>query len=222
MTTTSPSLSPVPSAPRRRRWPWVVGFCLAPFAVLALVAMSTLSLDRDAAALRRHVIEATDSHWRTKVQVSVGGLTLGAVRAGLAFVRHKDIEKARLGLQAVSHASVGVYQRESVEGVFALGKLLAETDRAMHQRGWSRLLAVGGKRETVLAYVPRQAGEGEVLKVCLAVLKDRELVVVSVDLKADPLAELAELQLSEELSGKFRRHLRPARPGGVAPVPASE
>ncbi|MDB6114991.1 MAG: hypothetical protein JWQ62_1936, partial [Lacunisphaera sp.] len=65
-------------APRRRIWRWVligVGLCLAPWLALAVVVASYLTLDRDVAVLRQHVMAATGASWCTKVQMSVGRTT---------------------------------------------------------------------------------------------------------------------------------------------------
>jgi len=211
MNTASSLSSPVsPSPRRRRRWPWVVGLCLAPFVLLGVVALNMLSLDRDAASLRAHVMKATDSNWKTKVQISVGGLTLGAVRTGLAVVKSANVEKARLGLRAVRRASVGVYQRDSSAGRVAPEQLMVDTDRSMRQRGWTRVIGVFGKDETVLAYVPAGLAAEDEVDVSLAVMKDRELVIVSARLEADALAELVRQPLPKELGGKWQPHLRTA------------
>lgn len=206
----SPSPLPVPLAPRRRYWPWVVGLCLAPFVVLALTAVSYLSLDRDAATLRRQVMHATGSPWKTQVQVSVGSLTLGGLRTGLAFVNHPDAAKARLGLRAISRASVGVYRREADRDPSTTASLFLETDRGMRQRGWTRLVGASHGNEWVVVYVPTRSDAGRATECCVAVLKPHELVVVSVSLDADALADFLPEILPEEFSSEYRRRRQSA------------
>jgi hypothetical protein len=210
MNTPDPHASPVSPARRRRRWPWVVGLCLAPVVILGIAALNLLSLNRDAATLRRHVMKAADANWKTRVQISVGGMTLGAVRAGLAVVKPANVEQARVGLQAVSRASVGVYQCDSAVARVAPEQLMADTDRGMRSRGWTRVIGVFGKGETVLVYVPAQAAADDEVDVCLAVMKARELVIVSARLEADALGELVRQHLPGELGGKWHSHLRTA------------
>lgn len=206
----SPSpLSPTP-APRRRISPWVLGLGLAPFGLLALAVASYLPLDRDAATLRRQVMQASGSSWQTQVQFSVGSVTLGGLRTGLAFISHPNIAPVRLGLRAVSRASVGVYRRESGEGPVAFTSLLREADRGMRQRGWTRLVAVNRRGECVVAYGPANAGTGRETECCVAVLKPRELVVVAVTLDAEALADFLHEVLPEELSSKFHRRRQSA------------
>ena len=109
-----PTQTPAP-APRRHVWRWVflaAGICLTPFVILGAVALSFISLDRNAATLRNRVMDATDSGWHTKVQLSVGGVTLGAARQVLRFIHAPDIDEARLALSAVHRASVGVYEAD--------------------------------------------------------------------------------------------------------------
>ena len=190
---------------RRRRWPWVVGICLAPFVILGLMAASYLSLGRDATTLRRHVMDATGSPWKTRVQISVGALTLGGLRAGLTFVKHADAEKARVALRAVTRASVGVYERDAAENRVTLEELLAETDRGMRQSGWSRVIGVRNNGEVVLVYVPAGMDTPESIEVCLAVVKERELVVVSTRLDTNALADVVERFRPEPFRSKLHR-----------------
>ncbi|MBL9213501.1 MAG: hypothetical protein JNL92_23755 [Opitutaceae bacterium] len=190
-----------PPAPRRRIWLWVAGLCLVPFVVLALVAVSYLSLERDAAALRRQVMRATAGAWTTQVQVSVGSVTLGGLRTALAFVGHPHAATARRGLRAVSRASVGVYRRKDSVDPGRASSLLLGPDRGMQQRGWTRLVGAQRRDEWVVVYVAADAGTGRSMECCVAVLKPRELVVVSVALEADALGEFLSAVLSGEFTG---------------------
>jgi hypothetical protein len=207
-------MNPVPptSSPRRHVWRWVflgLGLCLAPFVVLAAVAVSFLTLDRDAAVLRKQVMAVTDHGWNTKVQMSVGRITLGAVRTGLAFVHNKDIDDARLALTAIKHASVGVYERRPGRADWSRQQLFAEADQAMQDRHWTRLVGVADHKDTVLIYMPADFDPDDPVEICLAVVNDRELVVVSTCVDASILAELVEKHSADDL--KSRLHLAKLR-----------
>ena len=195
-------------APRRRPvWRWVLvaaGLCLAPFVLLGAIALSYLTLDSDVRTLRKHVMAATDAQWHTKVQMSVGRTTLGAIGQGLRFVDHKDMDDARLALRAVKHASVGVYERTSGEANWSREKLFADTDRAMQRRGWTRLVGVAERKETVLIYVQDEFKDDEPLEICLAVVDDREMVVVSTCVDPRVVGELVERHAGEEMKKHFR------------------
>jgi hypothetical protein len=186
-------MNPAPPAPARRRliWPWVLGICLTPFVLLAVVAASYLTLDRDVAVLRKHVMTATDAGWHTKIQLSIGGLTLGAVRTGLWFAHGREVADARLALEAIRHASVGVYERTSAPAAWSREQLFTSADQAMQRRGWTRLVGVADGKDTVLIYVPQDIAPDEPVDVCLAVVDDNELVVASTSVNAAALAELA-------------------------------
>jgi len=200
--------NPPPAAPRRRLWPWVLGFCLAPFVVLGLAAASYLTLDRDAAALRKQVMAASQADWDTKVQFSVGRATLGAVRTGLWFADAEHIDEARLALGAVRHASVGVYELASSQVKVSREEMILATDRTMKQRGWSRLVGVVEAKETVLVYVSDEADEDAPLDVCLAVVDGRDLVVVSTSLSGDALEQLIRKTAGPEIRKKLKLHAR--------------
>ena len=202
-------MNPIPQtpAPRRHVWRWVLlgaGICLTPFVVLALVAVSYLTLDRDVAVLRGHVMDATDAHWSTKVQFSVGRVTLGAVRQGLRFVHAKGIDDARLALSAVKHASVGVYSLASGKAEWSREQLFTETDQAMRKRGWTRLVGVADKKETVLIYTPSDMDEDGPVDICLAVVDGKELVVASTTVDAAALSELVARHAGDDLKGHLR------------------
>jgi hypothetical protein len=193
--------------PRRHIWRWVmlgVGLCLAPLVVLALVAASYVTLDRDAAVLRQQVMAATDANWSTKVQLTIGGATLGAVRSCLWLVHGKEVEDARLALAAVRHASVGVYERRAGASGWSRERIFAETDSAMAKRGWTRLVGVRDQQDTVLVYVPETMDSDETLDVCVAVVNTKELVVVSTSVDGPKLVELAASHLPDEVKGRLR------------------
>jgi hypothetical protein len=189
------SISPSPR--RRRRWPWILAILFSPFLLLAVMAASYLTLNRDAAVLRREVMAATEASWNTKIQLSAGRITFWVVRNCLALVPDKKIGEARAALNAVRSVSVGVYQPAGAKLAWSREQLFNETDRTMHDRGWSRLVGVADKRDHVLIYVP--TGSDEVRCICLAVVNGRELVVVSVSIDPDALAELVTKYAGKDL-----------------------
>jgi hypothetical protein len=197
----NPSTQPV--APRRRIWPWVLGICLAPFVVVGIAAVSYLTLDRDARVLRREVMAASDARWHTKVQVSVGGLTLGAVRSALFFVHHEQVADARLALRSVKGASVGVYELASPKAAWSRDRLFATTDAAMSRRGWTRLVGVAEDKQTVLVYTSDDSGRGDLIGICVAVVDGRQLVIASTTVDASELAELVEKHCGDDLKRSF-------------------
>jgi hypothetical protein len=202
-------MNPAPQtpAPRRRIWLWVLlgaGLCLTPFALLGIAAVSYLTLDRDVRTLRHHVMAATDADWSTKAQVSVGRVTLGVAGQALRLVDHKDIADARLALGAVRHASVGVYERSPGKHEWSSEELFVKTDRAMQKRGWTRLVGVVDKKETVLVYIKDDADEGDPIDLCIAVASGRELVVVSTSVDPDALGTLVAKHSRDKLGSKLR------------------
>ncbi len=188
---------PVAAPARRQGWrrPWVwAGVLLlagGPL-VLATVAWSYLALPREAATLRDAVMRATAAEWRTTVQADVGAVTLGAVRILVGGVQAPGIEDARLALAGVRRASAGVYRRAESAVAMAPAELTAAADAAMRRRGWERIVAVAeGKRgDTVLVYAPRGRHEDGAVELCVAVLNRRDLVVATVKLAPEGIAEL--------------------------------
>ncbi len=195
------------AAPRRSFWRWLlfgVGLCLAPVLLLALVALSYITLDRDAAVLRRQVMAASPEGWGTKFQLDVGRTTLGAIRCGLGLVHDRNLADARLALAAVRHASVGVYARTAGKADWSRPQLFAAADRAMGQRGWTRLVGVADPRHTVLVYAARDLAPDEPVAICVAVVEKQKLVVVSTTVDAVLLAELAARHAPGEGNGPLQ------------------
>lgn len=187
-----------PAAPSRRRrlWLWALALVLTPVLLLGVAAASYLTLNRDAAALRKEVMAATDTKWDTKVQLSVGRISLWIVRQGLVFVPKAEVQEAREALRAVRSVSVGVYRPAQKDPTWSRERLFNETDRTMRARGWTRLVGVADHRENVLIYAPDDA---EVGKVCLAVVTGRELVVVSAAINPDALGALVARHAGKHL-----------------------
>ena len=169
------------------------------------MACSFLILDRDADVLRKQVMSGTAGGWQTKIQLSLGRVSLGAVRTGLAFVHHEKIADAKLALKAVKAANVGVYQRDPAEGeTWSREHFLTNTDQAMGKRGWVRLVGVMDKQDTVLVYVPAHFDADGPVDICVSVLSHRELVVVSATVDAAGLAALVEKHAGDGFKRGFK------------------
>lgn len=182
--------APTPIPRRRRWWPWVLGFCLAPFVALGLVAWSFLTLDRDAAALREAAMSAAPAAWKQKVVLDVGGFTFGGLRTVAGWVNAPHMTEVRQALQATRAVSVGVYQRTPAGERVSPAAFMAATDAAMTGRGWTRLVGVVDAKESVVIYVSAGKTDGDQLDICLAVVQARELVVVKARVGAEALGEL--------------------------------
>ncbi|MBI3884796.1 MAG: hypothetical protein HY302_03580 [Opitutae bacterium] len=199
--------APVAATPARRRlWPWVVGALCTPFVLLGAAAFSFLTLNSDASTLRRNVMAATNADWDTRIQFSVGSLSFGALRTCLALVPGCD-DDARLALGVVRHVSVGVYELADRSSNWSREQLFTETDKAMHRRGWSRLVGVSHHGETVLVYATEAANLEGSFEVCLAVVDGRQLVVAAASMDGATLAKLVKAHKD----GGFRagkRHFR--------------
>lgn len=189
----------LPPRPKRRLWPWILlGVVCAPFVLLGAAAVSYLTLDRDAAVLRREVMRASGADWNTRVQFSAGRASFATARGCLSIVQNDKVDEARHALAAVKGASVGVYELRGRDRDWSRADLAHRTDVAMRSRGWTRAVGVLDGRQAVLVYVPEDADAVD--EVCLAVLDGRQLVVVSAELRPDQLVTLIE----RHAGGKFR------------------
>ncbi len=185
---------PVPS--RRKLWHrilfWILAVVGLSAVVVAAVAINTVTLNRDARLMRNEIVAAIDSPTRTQIQLTIGPAVVACVRVGLAFCDHVPPE-ARLALKAVNAASVGVYKLSSRSrpGEFPGAKLFAMSDRLMNRRGWMRVVGVNHEDESVLIYMPSNTRDHGLQRVCVAVCKRDQLVIVSASGTTDSLVELA-------------------------------
>lgn len=194
-----------PVVARRRKWPWILGLCLAPFVVLGATVCSFLLIDRDAVFLREQIMHHAGGKWDTKIQLNVGRFTVGAVRTGLAFVQNPNLADAKLALRAVKSASVGVYQSKMAENESDFrARLFTATDQGMRKRGWARIVGVADGDDVVLVYAPAADAAGDSMEVCVSVLNRRELVVVSATVDSAGLAELVQKHAGDSLNGKLQ------------------
>lgn len=195
-----------PISPRRSFGRWIVAglvIVMTPVVILGVAAWSLLTLNRDAALLRREVMTATGSDWHTKVQMDLGWVTLGTVRTVLHFVHHEHIEDARLALSAVRSASVGVYERNDGDRNISVEKLFGRTDQLMRDRGWTRLVGVAEGKQNVLIYTSDHSS-GDRVDLSIAVVDGRELVVVSTRVDAEALTQLVRKHMPEDFKAKLK------------------
>jgi hypothetical protein len=136
--------------------------------------------------------------------MSVGRMTLGAIGQGLRFINHENMDDARLALRSIKHASVGVYERRSDGKDWSREQLFVATDRAMHQRGWVRMVGVAEEKETVLIYVQEAMDEEEPFEICLAVVNGKEMVVASTTVDAEALGDLIARHTGDEVKSHLR------------------
>ena len=157
--------------------------------LLAVVAVDLLTLNRETATLRGAMFAATGVRGKVQVQMDLGAGWMQAARWTMALIPKVPAE-AKLALAAARRACVGVYKIPTNTRVQDGGGLLAHADAAMASRGWSRAVTVTEKKQTVLIYTQSEAMDGEMLRLCMAVLDGTEMVVVSTEIAAAPLQQL--------------------------------
>jgi hypothetical protein len=162
----------------------------------ALGVASYFYLGSATRALRNSVMETVPGTWDKTVAVSVGNLTLGAVRFGAQFFPLPP--EAKAALSAVHGAEVGLYQLEETPEPVPAAALFATADRRMKWRGWERVVGVAQGRQFVAVYVPRNFSSLERAACCVVVLNHQDLVVASVRGNLEPLLKIARQHLHDE------------------------
>ncbi|MFZ0829024.1 MAG: hypothetical protein WAO02_16540 [Verrucomicrobiia bacterium] len=185
-----PSDTPATRRPARRLWLWAL--LAAP--LLLLILLGTLvancfCLPREARVLRNELILSSGVKWQQKIALNADTLTLGAVRAGLSFVRLAP--EARAVVQSVRSAGVGVYQLASGTRSPDRAAMLVAADSAMSARGWERAVGVMDGHDLVAVYVPKENSSARRVKCCVMVFDGKEMVLVSARGNLEPLLQYA-------------------------------
>ena len=180
-------------APRRRLrwWHWLLGFLAASFLIVVCTVVDTITLNREARAVRCAAFAALEDRPVTQVELSAGATLLGAARSCLWFVDRVPPE-ARLALKAVRSASVGVYRLRRAPSAGERTKLLTEIEAALNHRGWARTVGVIEGRDTVMVYTRDDGWFSAQQKVCAVVCEPSQLVIVAATADPAPLLELAK------------------------------
>ena len=185
--------SPVPPVrrlPARRLWLWAL--LLTPVLLLVVLGVGVAScfhLGSDAWALRDGLMKSGSVEWRQKITLNANYLTVGAVRAGLSFVKLDP--GARAALQSVRSAGVGVYQLPSGTPQPDRATMLDAADSAMTGCGWERVVGVMDGKDLVAIYVPGKNVSVHSLKCCVMVFNGKEMVLVSARGNPEPLVTCA-------------------------------
>lgn len=186
-------MNPTATTAAKSKWRliawWTLGLMGTSTLLLAVVAVDLLTLNRETATLREAMFAATGVRGKVQVQIDLGTGWMQAARWTMAVIP-KVPEEAKLALAAARRACVGVYKIPANTRVQDGAELLAYADAAMSARGWSRAVTVTEKKQTVLIYTHDEALDGELLRVCIAVVDGTEMVVVSTELAAEPLQRL--------------------------------
>jgi hypothetical protein len=170
--------------------------------LLCIASTGCFKVSRDAGTLRDSVVNGAAARCEAKFEFGVGALTLGLARFGLSYL---DLDpEARTALSALRGADVGVYEVIGRKRPANYAKILSSADRAMAARGWDRLVTVIDDGQMVAVFVPKDLRTTRNVRVCLAVLSEREMVVASARSNLEPLLELA-VQKSDQ--GSIARSL---------------
>jgi len=188
---TSVAIPPIIRPRAESRWLWaIVALLLTPFVVIAILAVGISSyfrLSSDTNALRDGVIQSSGVEWRKQIALNVGGLTIGAARAGLSFARLP--EEARVVLAAVRGVDFGVYQLPVGAKSPDFTAMMNAAERVMTARGWETLVRVMDGEDLVMICVPRSASSDKVLKCCVMVVDGDQLVIASAKADLGPLIQ---------------------------------
>ncbi len=192
-----------PRRPVRHLW-WLIPlalFIIVP-TLLAAGVFSCLSLRGEAQSLRDSLDEVPSLKCEKKIEISIGACVFGAARLGISFL---DVEpEIRAALSSVRSVSVGVYELRNRGTSHSEAKLLAAADQAMDERNWERMIVVMNPDELIAIYAPRAPTKTAEIDLCLAVVNQHEMVIVSGRADPTPLLEFALDQAEPSAKLQFR------------------
>lgn len=177
----------------RRIWRWLLVGTGIFLGAASLAAYNLVTLTRDAASLRDEPTATLTHSTRIRIQVTIGPVLLGAVRAVVSACAGVP-EEARLAMRAVRDASVGVYKLRGEIGSDERTRMFSAADEVMRHRGWTRVVGVSDEGSLVLVYLPAGEHSGSTEQVCVAVCNQNHLVIVEGSVRMDRLVELATHQ----------------------------
>lgn len=163
--------------------------CLAILGCLPLGLTGCFKVSRDVDSLRQSVMQVIPSGWHEEIEIGVGGWVFALARGGSALLElDPDI---RAALEVVRSADVGVYKFQGNSKNLNAGKILKSADDAMTKRGWERVVGVVSPGEVVAIYLPKDMNSSRLVRFCVLVLDDRQMVIASACSNLEPLLTLA-------------------------------
>jgi hypothetical protein len=176
------------------RWVCLISlFLLLCVPVLGIIGVASyFHLSSSSRALRGAVMESVPGRWHTHFAINVGGVTLALARFGASFSHLPPDAKA--ALQFLDHGEVGIYEIEATTSSPDYGLILETADKSMRRRGWERIVGVVEAGQFVAVYAPSNHRVKDI-SCCVAVLNDRNLVIVSARGNTVPMLEFAQRHL---------------------------
>ena len=132
-----------------------------------------------------------------KIAIHVGWFTTGLLRNGLRWV-HLEAEP-RAAIDAVRGAEVGVYKLTQNATPIDRIAMLADSDKVMSNRGWTRAVGVVKDQEFVAIYLPRKPLSPARMKCQVIVIHEDTVVLASARANLKPLIEIATNKLDHRM-----------------------
>ena len=125
----------------------------------------------------------------TDVRVAAPSWLVTMARTGSSWI---DLDReARMAVEAIHSAEVGVFELFESPDPDAFPRLIAQADEQLHGDGWERIVTVLEDSQMVLVYAPTKFESSKQIEACVIVLAERNLVAVNGRAFTEPLMELA-------------------------------
>lgn len=190
----------VPAAKPRKGLFWALVILLLIVIALPIYAVtSVLRMGAESIGVRDAIVPIASVSGRCdkRIELNLGTGLLGIARLVTTFA---DVPvEARIALGSVRRLQVGVYYLPDAGSGVSGGKvsILERATAVLDEHDWERVVGVVDGTDVVGVFVPRVFDDAEDMDVCVVVLSDHDLIVVSVRANVNALAPLIERAMRE-------------------------
>lgn len=182
------------------------GISLVGIGLIALLVYRTITVGGDMRSVRGAVMNDMGVKCTSKVEVSAQPWLVGLARLGLNLAPLDP--EARLAIQSIRGAEVGVYHLASEFDVRERHQLFNKVAARMAERDWDRAVTVINRDQLVMVFTPDEKMNADNIEAFVFVLNGRDLVLVSGKGNLQPIIELLSTKMDAHMPAALVAHWR--------------
>lgn len=171
----------------------LASICFLTFALVAFAIYRTVTVGTVLRSARNAVLRDAHLRFTHRIEATARPWLVNAARFGLGFAPLDP--DARLAIQSIRGAEVGVYELTANPDESERRNLFGQVDKRLEERGWTRTVAVYDRDEMVMVYTPQKEVSASKVEAFVFVLNDRQLVMVSGKGNLEPIVELVNRKM---------------------------
>lgn len=171
----------------------LASICFVTFALVAFAVYRTVTVGSDLRSARNAVLRDAHLRFTHRIEATARPWLVSAARFGLGFAPLDP--DARLAIQSIRGAEVGVYELTARPNEPDRRDLFKSLNVRMEERGWTRTVAVYDRDDMVMVYTPAKELSASKVEAFVIVLNDRQLVMVSGKGNLEPIVDLVNRKM---------------------------